>query len=75
MVFDGGFLVLHMILPVSPPRTGLEVAGLGSLWGNPSDDAVNVALPLIPTHGKDKSKLLRDEALKNQLLHHTPFLC
>lgn len=49
------------------------VADSGSLWKNPRGVALKLALPLIPTHWKDKSKTLRDKELKNQLPHLTHF--
>lgn len=64
-----GLYELHLIPLVHPGRNGLEVTGSGSPWENPRGDALKLALSLILTHRKDKSKILRDEELKNQLLH------
>lgn len=59
----------HLTPLVHPGRTGLE----GSPAGKSRGDPLKSALPLTPTHQKDKSKPLREEALKNHLLHLTCF--
>ena len=71
------FLCLELSGPLdasgTPGRTGLDIAGSGSLWENPRGEALNSAWPFIPTHQKDKSQTLKVEELKNQLLHFAHF--